>query len=84
MKLFNVNDVKGFFKTVEQCDGNVFLVTSEGDRLNLKSTLSQYVSIAELFAAGRKVPEIELYCSEPDDYTRLITYMMNEKDETLN
>ena len=80
MKLFNVTDVKGFFNTVGHCEGQVFLVTSEGDRLNLKSTLSQYVSIAEMFAAGRQIPELELYCSEPEDYTRLIKYMMNERN----
>ena len=44
MKVQNITDVEGFFKVVDSCKGRVELVTGEGDRLNLKSKLSQYVS----------------------------------------
>ena len=37
MKLFNVKDTEEFFKVVDQCKGTVELVSSQGDRLNLKS-----------------------------------------------
>ena len=46
MKVQNITDVEGFFKVVDSCKGRVELVTGEGDRLNLKSKLSQYVSMA--------------------------------------
>ncbi|MDF1496083.1 hypothetical protein [Caproiciproducens sp. CPB-2] len=36
-------DVPAFLKVLDQCEGNVFLVTREGDHLNLKSKLSQLV-----------------------------------------
>ena len=56
MKVQNITDVDKFFKVVDQCKGRVELVTGEGDRLNLKSKLSQYVSMANIFSNG----EIEL------------------------
>ena len=43
MKVQNITDIEGFFKVVDECKGKVELVTGEGDRLNLKSKLSQYV-----------------------------------------
>ena len=42
MKVQNITDIEGFFKVVDSCEGKVELVTGEGDRLNLKSKLSQY------------------------------------------
>ena len=47
MKVQNITDVEGFFKVVDSCEGKVELVTGEGDRLNLKSKLSQYVSMVQ-------------------------------------
>ena len=47
MKVQNITDIDAFFKVVDNCKGRVELVTGEGDRLNLKSKLSQYVSPAE-------------------------------------
>ena len=44
MKVQNITDIEAFFKVVDACQGRVELVTGEGDRLNLKSKLSQYVS----------------------------------------
>ena len=44
MKVSNIKDIEKFFEVVDSCEGRVELVTGEGDRLNLKSKLSQYVS----------------------------------------
>ena len=46
MKVSNIKDIQKFFDVVDSCAGKVELVTGEGDRLNLKSKLSQYVSLA--------------------------------------
>ena len=46
----NITDIDGFFKVIDSCKGKVELVTDEGDRLNLKSKLSQYVSLAKIFS----------------------------------
>ena len=52
MKVSNIKDIDKFFEVVDSCKGRVELVTGEGDRLNLKSKLSQYVSLANIFSGG--------------------------------
>nr|WP_300825929.1 polya polymerase [uncultured Schaedlerella sp.] len=76
MKVQNITDIEGFFKVVDQCRGKVELVTGEGDRLNLKSKLSQYVSMANIFSNG-EIPELEILAYEKEDTDRLIGFMMN-------
>ena len=53
MKLTNIKDTEAFFKVIDSCQGKVELVTGEGDRLNLKSKLSQFVSLANIFSFSR-------------------------------
>ena len=72
MKVQNITDIEGFFKAIDSCKGKVELVTGEGDRLNLKSKLSQYVSLATIFSNG-EIP----VAHEKEDIDRLISYMIN-------
>ena len=74
MKIMNITDINGFFKVVDACEGKVELVTGEGDRLNLKSKLSQYVALANVFSDG-KIDELEIVAYEQDDIKRLIDFM---------
>ena len=53
MKVSNIKDIDKFFEVVDSCKGKVELVTGEGDRLNLKSKLSQYVSLANIFSGEK-------------------------------
>ena len=76
MKVQNIADVEGFFKVVDSCKGRVELVTGEGDRLNLKSKLSQYVSMANIFSNG-DIPELEVIAYEKEDTDKLIQFMMD-------
>jgi hypothetical protein len=75
MKVTNIKDVNKFFQVVDQCKGKVMLVTDEGDQLNLKSKLSQYVSLANIFSGG-EIPEMEIIASEPEDVQRIVDFMM--------
>ena len=76
MKVQNITDIEGFFKVVDECKGKVELVTGEGDRLNLKSKLSQYVSMANIFSNG-EIPELEVTAYEKEDTDRLIHFMLD-------
>ena len=76
MKIENIKDVKKFFEVVDSCNGKVELVTGEGDRLNLKSKLSQYVSMANIFSDGT-IKELEIVAYEPEDIDKLVNFMMN-------
>lgn len=76
MKVQNITDIDRFFEVIDQCKGKVELVTGEGDRLNLKSKLCQYVSMAKIFSNG-EIPEMELIAHEKEDVDRLISFMFN-------
>ncbi|MBP1756857.1 MAG: hypothetical protein H6Q59_3255 [Firmicutes bacterium] len=74
MKVTNITNIEAFFKVIDECIGKVELVTNEGDRLNLKSKLSQYVALANVFSDG-KIDELELVAYEKEDINRLIHFM---------
>ena len=75
MIIKNIKDVDAFFNAIDRCKGQVELVTKQGDRLNLKSKLSQYVSLTGMFN-DPKIGEIELVVSEPEDAVLLLEYMV--------
>lgn len=75
MKVMGITDIDKFFQVVDSCKGKVELVTGEGDRLNLKSKLSQYVSLANIFSNG-EIPELEIVAHEREDIDKLIDYMI--------
>ena len=77
MKLKNIQNVDDFFKVIDSCVGRVELVTGEGDRLNLKSKLAQYVSLANIFSNGGEIPQLEIIAYEKEDIDRLVQFMID-------
>ncbi|MBZ4646382.1 MAG: hypothetical protein PWR27_342 [Petroclostridium sp.] len=75
MKVKNITDVNKFFEVLDKCHGKVELITSEGDRLNLKSKLCQYIMLTKMFAEA-KIDEIEIIAYEPEDTQRLLEYLI--------
>ena len=78
MKLQNVKDPERLFEVIDSCSGKVEIVTGEGDRLNLKSKLSQYLSLANIFSVHEEIPELELVAYDPADVKKLIDFMIDE------
>ena len=75
MKVQNITDIDRFFKVVDECKGRVELVTGEGDRLNLKSTLCQYIALTQMFKDAQ-IDELDLIVSEPEDLNLLLNYLV--------
>ncbi len=74
-----VKDLEKFFDVVNDCKGNVFL-RSPDMMLNLKSRLTQYVSLAKLCAANTKeINEIEVCAEESEDIEKLFGFMYGGK-----
>lgn len=75
MKLKSDADTISFLNAVKACAGDVCFVTSEGDRLNLKSILSCY-----LFSAVRGKGELsdkgEVLCSDDRDYMHIQSFLI--------
>ncbi len=59
-------DVRRFMEVLDQCQGNVYLETPEGDRYNLKSKLSQMMGLFQIIE-GAKLVEAKLSCDNPED-----------------
>jgi len=76
MKVQNITNIDKFFSVIDDCSGKVELVTGEGDRLNLKSKLSQYVSMANIFSNGES-PELEIIAYEKKDIDKLVKFMVD-------
>ncbi|CBL36728.1 hypothetical protein CL3_26700 [butyrate-producing bacterium SM4/1] len=74
MKLQNINNVEKFFSVIDECRGRVELVSPEGDRINLKSKLAQYLSLASVFSNGY-IKELDLIAYEREDVDRLLKFM---------
>ena len=72
MDLHNI-DVTEFLAVLDTCEGNVFLVTNEGDRLNLKSKLCQLVGLTKLIEGG-KIAEASVYCENVRDESKLFRF----------
>lgn len=66
-------DLKDFMSVLSSCEGNVYMVTPEGDRLNLKSTLSQLIGFSQLIDGGI-ISNAHIECSNPDDESKLFRF----------
>ena len=74
MSLHNI-DVSEFLDVLDTCKGNVYLVTHEGDKLNLMSKLSQMVGLSRLIEGG-KITEAYVICDHIEDESRLFRLNM--------
>ena len=68
--LFNLNPVD-LMNMVDKCHKDVWLVTEEGDRLNLKSKLCQFMGITRLIEGG-KIAKASIECDSDEDFLMLL------------
>lgn len=80
MKLTNITEAENFLKAVDECTGDVWLESVEGDKINLKSKLSQYVAISALISC--ESDKLELFCSKLEDEERFFKFF-SENPEVL-
>lgn len=78
MKLTKINHVEDFLAAVNKCKSGVYLTSSDGDKYNLKSALSQYVAIGALL--GEHGDELELWCDSKDDEGFLLEFLRDNPD----
>lgn len=74
MKIKNITEPQKFFKVIKECKGTVELLTTEGDRLNMKSKLCQYIALTQVFKD--KTIGVELIVSEPEEMEKLTEYLV--------
>ncbi len=72
-------DVKAFNDVLATCRGDVYMVTPEGDKLNLKSKLCQLIGFTHLIDGGR-IAQARLECTDPQDRARLLRFELFRHD----
>lgn len=75
MHIKNITEPSRFFEAIGACKGTVELWTGEGDRLNLKSTLCQYIALTQMFQDER-IASVELVLSDPGDEEKLREFLV--------
>lgn len=71
----NIKNPNEFFEEIKRCKGRVELLTKEGDRINLKSKLCQYIYLVELFK-NPEIKEMELLFSNPEDVAKVFNFLV--------
>lgn len=80
MRLTNISEVNKFINLVNECKGDVWLESVEGDKINLKSKISQYIAISALLSI--EGDHLDLYCSLYEDETKFLNFF-HEHPDTL-
>lgn len=79
MKLKDEFNVVAFLENAQNCIGDVFFHTTEGDILNLKSVLSQYVLVSLICNPGL-LQNAKIICTQEEDYANLSDYLLPEEE----
>lgn len=72
-------DVPEFLRVLDSCEGEVYLMTRDGDRLNLRSKLSQLVGLTALIEGG-KIAEAFIMCEKEADERKLFRFNLYKDD----
>lgn len=75
MRLKPTCDFSHFLDAVEACNEDVYFVTKDGDRLNLKSELCRYI-FAVVAANPRLLENGELECKSDMDLERFREFLL--------
>ena len=72
IQIHNV-DLEDLVKVIDTCKGDVYLETSDGDSLNLKSRLCQMLGLTTILS-NTEVNEAWVRCTNPQDETMLFRF----------
>ena len=74
MRLKENADLIRFLEKGKECEHDVYFYTGEGDKLNLKSTLSQFLFSA-VAAEDEMLKRGKVLCDDPEEYTKLAEFL---------
>ena len=66
-------DFDDFIAAIDNCKGDVFLETKDGDSLNLKSKLCQMIGLSTILK-NSEVAEATVRCTNPEDESMLFRF----------
>lgn len=78
MKFTKLSEVNDFLRTVDSCKGEVWLESTQGDRIVLNSVLSHYIAMTMLLTQHGDM--LELFCQYPEDEAKFFRYFKKYPD----
>ena len=72
MRFTRAIEINDFLRIVEECEGEVWLESPNGDKFVLKSVFSKYIAMSALLT--EKGDELDLYCQLPEDRAKFFQY----------
>lgn len=75
IKISSITNLDKFYELIAECSGKVELVTKEGDRLNLRSKLAQYVALSKYFN-DTEIDDLEIIVENEEDAEKLLGYVI--------
>ncbi len=75
MRVKQINNLDGFFKALETCQGRVELITDDKDVLNLASKLTQFIGLTRVFS-NPEIASYEIVCYNGEDYNKIKEYLV--------
>ena len=76
MTLENISNIDGLFAVINQCTGNVELISDEGDCINL----AQYMTVAGAFSDGY-IRSLRLRVEKDEDKVRIFDFILSGEAE---
>lgn len=77
MKLKENIDMMAFLNHAKDCTGDVFFHSAEGDILNLKSLISQYMLVS-IVCKPALMKNAQIVCTCEEDYERLSDFLLQD------
>lgn len=78
MKFTEPSEVNDFLRTVDDCKGEVWLESTQGDKIVLNSVLSHYIAMTMLLTQHGDM--LELFCQYPEDEAKFFRYFKKHPD----
>lgn len=78
MKFTELSEVNDFLRTVDNCKGEVWLQSTQGDKIVLNSVLSHYIAMTMLLTQHGDM--LELFCQYPEDEAKFFRYFKKHPD----
>ena len=76
IQLHNI-DFDDFIKAIDECKGDVYLETKDGDVLNLKSKLCQMIGLSTILS-NSEVAEATIRCTDPEVSSETVSVICEE------
>ena len=78
MKFTELSEVNDFLRAVDSCKGEVWLESTQGDKIVLNSVLSHYIAMTMLLTQHGDM--LELFCQYPEDEAKFFRYFKKHPD----